>query len=75
MSGEASRAYQPVIRYFTQLESKVLYRLLLGGTKHFGFYPRPGDQLSQYAAQELMHLLLANTLRLRSSDHVLDAGR
>ena len=45
MTGETSsgnRHLAEVSRYYHRRESRLGYDLLLGGTKHFGYY-RPGD--------------------------------
>ncbi|KAF2818146.1 S-adenosyl-L-methionine-dependent methyltransferase, partial [Ophiobolus disseminans] len=61
--------------YYLSLESRIGYRLLLGGTRHFGYYehntywPFPISR-----ALRLMEDKLAETLNLSSGAHVLDAG-
>lgn len=63
-----------VTRYYRTPESRVLYALLLGGTKHYGYF-RPGDAPWRLrAAMRRMEDLLAATLRLPASARVLDAG-
>jgi sterol 24-C-methyltransferase len=61
--------------YYLSLESRIGYRLLLGGTRHFGYYehdtywPFPlGRGLRR------MEEKLAETLHLSSGAYVLDAG-
>lgn len=74
MSRDEPRAYQPVIDYFESLESRFVYSVVLRGVQHFGYFPDPHARLSQRKAQEAMHELLADRLRLAADDHVLDAG-
>lgn len=60
--------------YFESFDSRYGYRLVLGGTKHFGRY-RPGD--SPYAfsdAMRRMEDLLAMTIDLPVGSLLLDAG-
>lgn len=53
-------------------KSKIGYDLL-GGSKHFGFYPK-GKKVSEKESQILMQELVAKKLKLTSKDLVLDAG-
>ena len=63
-----------VSRYYHRRESRLGYRYLLGGTKHFGFY-RPGDPAWRFGpALRRMEDLLASTLGLPAGAAVLDAG-
>jgi SAM-dependent methyltransferase len=66
--------YQPALDYFQRAESRLLYAVLLGGTKHFGYYPAGQRTTSERQAQRRMHDLLAERLRLQSGQRVLDAG-
>jgi hypothetical protein len=63
-----------VVDYFRQPESRLSYRLLLGGTKHFGYYPEGSSGLSMAAAMRLMEDRLGATLALPPGSRVLDAG-
>jgi sterol 24-C-methyltransferase len=63
-----------VVGYYQKLESRLSYRLLLGGTKHFGYYPRGSGRLSMATAMRLMEDKLARTLDLPPGSRVLDAG-
>lgn len=61
--------------YYHSLESRIGYRLLLGGTRHFGFYKndtRWPFPLSK--ALRAMEGKLAACLNLPPGSHVLDAG-
>ena len=66
--------YQKVIDYFSTLESRLGYDLLLGGVKHFGYYPSEKMDISEKKAQELMQDLIAKKLKLSKNELVLDAG-
>jgi sterol 24-C-methyltransferase len=63
-----------VVDYYRQPESRLSYRLLLGGTKHFGYYPQGSSGLSMAAAMRLMEDRLGATLALPPGSRVLDAG-
>lgn len=66
---------QSLQKYYASLESRIGYRILLGGTRHFGYYdtntrwPFPIN-----AALRSMEDHLFNTLRLDEGAQVLDAG-
>jgi sterol 24-C-methyltransferase len=63
-----------VIGYYRKLESRLTYRLVLGGTKHFGYYPEGSRHLSMATAMRLMEDKLGRTLALPAGSPVLDAG-
>ncbi len=63
-----------VVGYYHKPESRLSYRLLLGGTKHFGYYPSPSGGLSMAAAMRRMEDKLGATLDLPVASRVLDAG-
>ena len=63
-----------VVGYYRTAESRLAYRLLLGGTKHFGYYPEGSSGLSMAAAMRLMEDKLGETLDLPPASRVLDAG-
>jgi sterol 24-C-methyltransferase len=63
-----------VVGYYHQPESRLSYRLLLGGTKHYGFYPAGSRGLSMARAMRLMEDKLGATLDLPPGSRVLDAG-
>lgn len=55
------------------IESRIGYDLVLGGSKHFGFYPK-NKRIFEREAQILMQDLIAKKLGLSKRDKVLDAG-
>jgi sterol 24-C-methyltransferase len=63
-----------VVGYYHKLESRLTYRLVLGGTKHFGYYPEGARGLSMAAAMRLMEDKVGTTLDLPPGSRVLDAG-
>jgi hypothetical protein len=63
-----------VVAYYHKPESRLSYRLLLGGTKHYGFYPAGSRRLSMARAMRLMEDKLGVTLDLPPGSRVLDAG-
>ncbi|MBI2659830.1 methyltransferase domain-containing protein [Candidatus Woesearchaeota archaeon] len=64
--------HKKVVSYFK--ESELGYDIVLGGTKHFGYYPDETNNISERKAQELMQDLLAEKLRIKSGQKILDAG-
>lgn len=62
------------IKYFNSIESRGGYKLLLKGTKHFGFYPPGKENISMAEAQRLMEDKLAKKLDLPANSVILDAG-
>lgn len=63
-----------VLRYYDRTESRLGYRLLLGGTKHFGWY-EPGQSTWRFAAaMRRMERELVERLALPAGARVLDAG-
>lgn len=61
--------------YYTSLESRVGYRLFLGGTRHFGYYqPNARWPFPITAALRRMEDHLFNSLKLQPGARVLDAG-
>lgn len=72
--GQHSAVIENVRRYYHKSESRIGYMVLLGGTKHFGYY-RPGDNpLAMRAALRRMEEELAGRLDLPAGARVLDAG-
>ena len=51
---------QEVIRYYNKTESKVGYDLVLGGTKHFGYYSRGDNSWAFRPAMRRMEERLAD---------------
>jgi len=62
-----------VKRYYARLESRLGYRYLLGGRKHFGYYPE-GERLDFRRALLTMEARLGLGLGLPPGAHVLDGG-
>lgn len=63
-----------VSRYYRTTESRLGYALILGGTKHFGYY-EPGDNpWALRAAMRRMEDQLGHRLALQPGSKVLDAG-
>ena len=61
--------------YYTSLESRIGYRLFLGGTRHFGYYqPDAKWPFPITAALRRMEDHLFNSLKLQPGAKVLDAG-
>lgn len=63
-----------IIGYYHSKESLLGYKLLLGGTKHFGFYPDNSMRISMKTAMNNMIDKLGKTLDLSKDSVVLDAG-
>ena len=68
----ANQHHKKVVSYFE--ESKLGYDLVLGGVKHFGFYPDKINNISEKKAQESMQDLLAKKLNIKENQIILDAG-
>jgi len=64
--------HKNVISYFK--ESKFGYDIVLGGVKHFGYYPDKINNISETKAQDLMQDLLADRLDIKDNQIILDAG-
>lgn len=63
-----------VRRYYNRTESRLGYRLLLGQTRHFGWY-EPGHRMWRFsAAMRRMEDVLGQRLALPAGAAVLDAG-
>jgi sterol 24-C-methyltransferase len=63
-----------VWRYYDRGESRIGYRILLKGTKHFGYY-EPGQSMWRFpTALKQMEDRLATELALPAGGKVLDAG-
>jgi len=67
------KSNNPVVNYYQTFESKLGYRWL-HGVKHFGYFPRGKEGISNKDAQMLMNEQLAKTLNLPKQSVVLDAG-
>jgi len=65
---------QKVIKYYTNLETKLGFDYILWGSKHFGFYPTGKTDITEKEAQVLLQDLVAKNLELKRNEIVLDAG-
>ena len=63
-----------VTGYYRRWESRASYRLLLGGTRHFGYYPAGAGHVPARAALAFMEERLGRALGLAAGARVLDAG-
>src|ERR1700683_77741 len=69
-----TKAKNPVVKYYRSVESRLGYHFVLGGVKHFGYYPAGQEHISKAEAQILMNDQLADALNISTSSHILDAG-
>ncbi len=60
--------------YYRTRESRLGYRLILGGTKHFGYYPEGQEHISMKRAMRRMEDQLGRAINLPAGSKVLDAG-
>jgi sterol 24-C-methyltransferase len=61
--------------YYSSLESRIGYKFILGGTRHFGYYKT--DKLWPFPISEALRAMedhLYDTLGLKKGEQVLDAG-
>lgn len=65
---------EKVINYFSKNESRLGYRLVTFGAKHFGYYPTGKANISEKEAQENIHHLLIEKIHVSTGQKVLDAG-
>src|ERR1035437_6899403 len=65
---------QKVVKYYTNLETKLGFDYFLGGSKHFGFYPTGKEDINEKEAQIIHQDLVAKNLDLKENQTVLDAG-
>ena len=65
-----------VVQYYRRTESRVGYRVVLGGTRHFGWYSseRTGSRWRFPSALYRMEMVLGRRLQLAPGAEVLDAG-
>jgi sterol 24-C-methyltransferase len=70
----AAAAEQAVLEYYRRRGSRWGYRLLLQGTRHFGYYPPGRPWISMRAAMRRMEDELGGALGLPPGSRVLDAG-
>ena len=64
---------QSTIDYYNRRESRLGYKAVVRGTKHYGYYPR-GVKLNMQQAQRYMESMLGARLRQNKGARVLDAG-
>lgn len=60
--------------YYERTETRIGFNLVMGGSKHFGFYPDGTANIDEHKAQVNMQELLARRLQVGQDDLVLDAG-
>lgn len=67
---------ESVLKYYRKAESRLGYKLLLDGIRHFGWYPNDGSTGKWHfaAAIRSMELLLGRRLALEPGQLILDAG-
>jgi sterol 24-C-methyltransferase len=65
---------QKVLHYYHTFGSRLGYRIVLGGNKHFGYYPDKHNSISMRRAMVNMQEQLGKALKLKSGMRVLDAG-
>ncbi len=63
-----------VVRYYDRTESRLGYRLLLGGRKHFGWYEPGMSRWRFQASMDAMEARLSELLNLPQGSELLDAG-
>lgn len=66
--------HNSIINYYQNIESRLGYDLLLGGTKHFGYYPTAKGGIPEKQALINLQDLVAQNLDIKSNQTVLDAG-
>jgi cyclopropane fatty-acyl-phospholipid synthase-like methyltransferase len=67
--------YHQLLTYYNSLESRIGYRLLLGGTRHFGYYEH--DTWWPFPLSRRLRAMedkLATALNLKKGAYILDAG-
>lgn len=65
---------QKVINYFSGFGSRLGYNFILGGVKHFGYYPNKRPDISEKEAQNLLQDFVGKKLGLKPNQQILDAG-
>lgn len=63
-----------ILNYYHSKESRWGYKLVLGGVKHFGYYPEDSPKISMHEAMRNMMNKVGETLHLPPGSRVLDAG-
>ena len=70
----ANEQTQQVVDYYHTKESMWGYKLMLGGVKHFGYYPAGQEHISMHAAITNMMDKVGEAIDLPAGSRVLDAG-
>lgn len=65
---------QSVIEYYRTKESRWGYKFVLGGTKHFGYYPKGKEKITLRQSMRNMTDKLGEAINLPAGSIVLDAG-
>lgn len=75
MSNPTINNNKPLQDYYHSLESRIGYRLVLGGTRHFGYY-EPGTKWPFPVSKALraMEDHLISNLDLETGSKIMDAG-
>jgi sterol 24-C-methyltransferase len=73
-AGKSDSHLKEVWRYYDRTESRIGYQVLLGGTKHFGWYEKGQSKWRFSPAMRRMENVLGEKLGLPSGAAVLDAG-
>lgn len=68
------RQIEEILDYYHSKESRWGYKLVLGGVKHFGYYPEGSSKTSMRKAMQNMMDKVGETLNLPKGSRVLDAG-
>lgn len=63
-----------VVRYYANPESRFGYNHYLWGSKHFGYYPNDGAEIEERQAQLLLQDKVAEQLKMKEGQVILDAG-
>lgn len=74
MTYQENPNFQQVRQYYTRTESRYGYKLLLGGTKHFGWYESGQSKWRFNDSMRAMEDQLASRLKIPAGSLVLDAG-
>lgn len=73
-AGKSDSHLKEVWRYYDRTESRIGYKMLLGGTKHFGWYEAGQSKWRFSAAMRRMENVLGEKLDLPAGSQVLDCG-
>ncbi|HEV2344808.1 MAG TPA: methyltransferase domain-containing protein [Actinocrinis sp.] len=73
-AGKSDSHLKEIWRYYDRTESRIGYSVLLGGTKHFGWYEKGQSKWRFSPAMRRMENVLGEKLDLPAGSEVLDAG-